>query len=405
MPMKVVGIQSSGRASGPTIERIAFRRYRIPFKKVFATSQEASEFRYGAIVLVWLAGGRLAGTGEMAPLPLSSPEALCQALVPGPAIASQLAGQTPTQALGWIGQQIQESGRIGEKVPASLVCGLETAIIDALCKSTGGASLAQALGTRVVLGELNGPPLENRLRKPAVTVNAIIGTTTITESVNSAIAAVAAGYRSLKLKVGLQGSRVEREIELVRVVRESIGPGIELRLDANGAWSLSQATTVLEACVPYDIAYIEQPLPVAELHQLPTLRERTAALIALDEAVTDYAAARRILDAGLADVLIVKPQVVGGLGVSRQIIEEAAERGVECVLTSSIESGIGIAATLQLAAALPQVRLACGLATLPLLADDLILEELSVKLGAIELPPGEGIGVTVDEAALDHYAL
>jgi o-succinylbenzoate synthase len=238
-----------------------------------------------------------------------------------------------------------------------------------------------------------------------VLVNAVIAEDNPADSVRTAALAATAGFRCLKLKVGIQRP-VEREIELVRTVRDCIGPDLELRLDANGAWSLSEATTVLNGCAPYHIQYVEQPLPVsAGLPEMRALRQRTHVPLAWDETVVDLSSARRVLAGEVADVLVIKPQVVGGLRMSHKIIQEAVTLGVECVLTSSIESGIGIAATLQLASALPEIHLASGLGTLPLLADDLIREALPVRSGFISVPQASGLGVTLDEHALTSYQM
>jgi o-succinylbenzoate synthase len=233
-------------------------------------------------------------------------------------------------------------------------------------------------------------------------VNALIGEISLSDSVDQAVKAAAAGFSCIKLKVGGR-RRPEQDIEVVRAVRQAIGPDIALRLDANGAWGFPEATAVLSGCRAYDPQYVEEPLASALLHELPALRDRTGVPIALDEALADLSDVQSILEGRYADVLVIKPQVVGGLRMSQKIIQAASRRGIECVLTSSIESGIGVAAILQLAAALPEVRLASGLATLPLLADDLILEQLPVRAGAISTPAANGLGVWVDETALAHY--
>src|SRR5207249_805711 len=104
-----------------------------------------------------------------------------------------------------------------------------------------------------------------------------------------------------------------------------------------------------------DIQYVEQPLKANDLTGMHNLRQAVPIPIAADEAVYDLISARRVLAAQAADVLILKPQLVGGLHVSRQIIQEAREHGVHCVITSAIETGIGIAASLHLIAASPEV--------------------------------------------------
>src|SRR5439155_14656372 len=122
--------------------------------------------------------------------------------------------------------------------------------------------------------------------------------------------------------------------------------------------------------------------------------------IAADEALYNLDSAQHILDNEAADILIIKPQLAGGLRAGQQIIRLAAEHAVQSVITSTIEAGIGLVAALHLAASSPEITLECGLATLHLLADDLIVEDLPVHNGYLSLPPGSGLGVRLDKDAL-----
>jgi o-succinylbenzoate synthase len=356
----------------------------------FTTSQGSMTMRYGAVIEVTLLNGQK-GIGEVAPLPFQEWAILQRAMEAAPQLAAKLVGKSVEQALSYLSRC-----GLSNQVHASLQCGVDTALLDALGKHQH-RSLASELATAPTTSSKSPP-------QPAgVLVNAVIAEDNLADSVRMAALASTVGFTCLKLKVGAQ-HRVERDIELVREVRDHIGPDIEIRLDANGAWSLPEATTVLNSCAPYRIQYAEQPLPVsASLRQMRALRQRTPVPLAWDEAVVDLSSARRMLAGEVADVLVIKPQVVGGLHISREIVQEAATHGVECVLTSSIESGIGIAATLQLASALPEIHLACGLGTLPILADDLIHETLPVRSGFISVPQISGLGVTLDEQALASY--
>ena len=381
--MSMVNNDNRGETTTPAIRNVGWRTYRLPFRERFSTSREAATYRFGAIVEVSLETG-VKGLGEVAPLPLSHPAALAAALEPAPALLAELTGQSLDEALGNLERYVES-----RSLPVSLICGVETALLDALARQLG-----RRLST--LLASFKGPV------KTAVPVNALIGEISLSDSVDQAVEAAAAGFSCIKLKVGGR-RRPEQDIELVRAVRQAIGPDIALRLDANGAWSFPEATAVLSGCRAYDPQYVEEPLASALLHELPALRDRTGVPIALDEALADLSDVQSILEGRYADVLVIKPQVVGGLRMSQKIIEAASRRGIECVLTSSIESGIGVAAILQLAAAMPEVRLASGLATLPLLADDLILEQLPVRAGAISTPAANGLGVWVDETALARY--
>lgn len=196
---------------------------------------------------------------------------------------------------------------------------------------------------------------------------------------------------------------VQEEVERVAAVRDTIGPKIRLRLDVNEAWDIQQAQAILLRCVLYDIEYVEQPVKADNLEAMGMLCRSVPIPIAADEAISDLNSARRVLESEAAAVLIVKPQLAGGLRVGQQIVQEAAQYGVQCVITSSIETGVGIAAALHLAAATPIITQACGFSTLDMLVDDLLVEDLPIQDGYMIVPTGDGLGVTLDREALEFY--
>jgi len=271
-------------------------------------------------------------------------------------------------------------------LPAATACGLEIAVLDALGQAHG-CSVAKLLGTR-----------EPRHMLP---VNAIIGAATTEAAILDAQKAVAAGFGCVKLKLGHE---TQDNIERVASVRKAIGPTIHLRLDANAAWTFEQARTILSACAQCDIQYVEQPLPADDLVSMCKLRQSVSVPIAIDEALCNLESAQRILAQQAAAILIVKPQLAGGLRVAQQIIQMATAHDVPCVITSTIETGIGLTAALHLAAASPEVTLECGLATLHLLEDDLLLEHLPIHAGSLIVPTAPGLGVHLNRAALAKYS-
>ncbi len=200
-------------------------------------------------------------------------------------------------------------------------------------------------------------------------------------------------------------------VDRVRAVREAIGTDVRLRLDVNGAWDPPTAEDRLEALARFDLEYVEQPLAGDDAAALADLRRRVRVPIAADETVTSVKAARELLEAGAVDVLVVKPARVGGLVVGAEIATLAAEHGVPVVVSTLFETGIGIAAALAMAAALPEVDgtpggVDHGLATAGLLEHDLLRGELVVEDGRMWLPdsPGPGgLGIEVDLAAVDRY--
>jgi L-alanine-DL-glutamate epimerase-like enolase superfamily enzyme len=195
-------------------------------------------------------------------------------------------------------------------------------------------------------------------------------------------------------------------------VRSAVGDAVALRLDVNGTWSPADAAERLRVLAGVGLQYVEQPLSPSALASAATLRDRTGTPLAADEAVASVEAARAILDAGAADVLVVKPARVGGPAAVGAIAALAAQRGVPIVISSLFETGVGLAAALACAATLPDVpgwpaaERDHGLATADLLADDLLVRPLAIAAGRMHAPGGPGSGghgVTVDVKAVTRY--
>ena len=225
-----------------------------------------------------------------------------------------------------------------------------------------------------------------------IPVNATVGDGSPVDTADAVAAAVDAGYDCCKLKVG--NRPVSEDVERVRTVRERVGEDVTLRADANGAWSQSQAADALDAFASLDVAYVEQPLPADDLASHAELRGRGVD-IALDESLVD----RRVdsvLDADAADVLILKPMVLGGPGNAHTLAMRARGQGVEPVVTTTIDAVVARLAALHVAAAIPDVA-PCGLATGDRLATDLARDPATVTDGAMAVPQEVGLGVTHTE--------
>ena len=165
------------------------------------------------------------------------------------------------------------------------------------------------------------------------------------------------GFRVLKLKVGTAAPSTD----IARIEAARDGGGVLLRLDANRAWSEEAATEVLTATAAPDIEYVEEPLHSHDLNELVRLRRRTGVPLAMDESVGDTAALTRLAECGVCDTLVVKLARVGGPIAGLQLGRQARALGLRVVVTDSIESGIGRAAALHVAAALPPPHQAIGL--------------------------------------------
>jgi O-succinylbenzoate synthase len=223
-----------------------------------------------------------------------------------------------------------------------------------------------------------------------VPVNAVIPAVAPDEAAALALDAVEAGMGCVKVKVG-DGDDLGR----VSAVRNAVGPGVKIRLDANGAWDLDTARARLEGLARFDIEVAEQP--VASLEDLARLRRLVAVPLAADEAVRDHHDARRLVRLGAADVLVVKVQPLGGVRAALAVVETA---GLPVIVTSMLETSVGLAAGLALAAALPDLPFACGLATALLLAADVTDDPLIPHDGVLDVR-----AVVPDTALLERYAL
>jgi o-succinylbenzoate synthase len=232
-----------------------------------------------------------------------------------------------------------------------------------------------------------------------VMVNALVGGASHAELAASARDAVRRGHRTLKLK--LLGGAIDRDVARVATVRGAIGDGPRLRLDANEAWDEDGALAAAARLDAFRIELIEQPVAADDLGALARVRAASPIAIAADESVRDPASAARVLAAGAADVLVLKPAALGGLRAARRIAADAERAGVDVLVTSFLDSSLGIAAAHQLAATLPRAAHAAGLATAPLLAYD-HATPFAFTDGAIVLPETAGLGLRPDPEALDR---
>jgi O-succinylbenzoate synthase len=191
----------------------------------------------------------------------------------------------------------------------------------------------------------------------------------------------ASGCRTAKVKVAERGQGPGEDVERVAAVRDALdaaGPGGRIRVDANGGWPVDEAARMLRALEKYSLEYAEQPC--ATLEELALLRRLTDIPVAADESVRKAADPLRVRAAGAADIVVVKVQPLGGV---RAALRVAQDCGLPAVVSSAVDTSVGLAAGVALAAALPELPYACGLATMSLLAGDVTADPLTEAGGAI----------------------
>lgn len=183
-----------------------------------------------------------------------------------------------------------------------------------------------------------------------------------------------AGCTTAKVKVAEPGQGLADDVARVSAVRDVLGPAGRIRVDANGAWTVDDAVTALRALDRFDLEYAEQPVPgIDGLRRLRVALARAAVdvRVAADEAVRKAEDPLRVATAGAADVVVVKVAPLGGVRAALDVAGAlGAEHGLPVVVSSALDTSIGISTGVALAAALPDLPYACGLGTVGLLAAD-----------------------------------
>ena len=346
-------------------------RVRIPFRRPFVTAAGTWHERDAWIVRLRASDGRV-GAGEAGLDPAADVPTLDRlAVTVRDAIASL---DRSDDLAGWL--RPDEAG-----APDPITLSVRAAI--------GGAALDLGLVT-----------LDGASPSPTVAVNATIATEDAEASVAEARRAVEDGFTTIKLKGGLERSTDEL-VGRLAAVRDAVGPRIAIRLDVNGAWDPATARDRLAGLAAIHLEYVEQPIPAGDVAALARVRAESPVPIAADESVASLSAARALLAAGAADVLVVKPGRVGGPSMAHAIACEAEAAGVGITISTLLETGVGLAAALRVAACFPDR--AHGLATADVLASDLLTTRLAIRDGRMSVPSDRCLGL--DEAALDRFAI
>lgn len=218
-----------------------------------------------------------------------------------------------------------------------------------------------------------------------------------------AAALVAAGFKTLKLKAGLD-HRVD--LAAFEGIRERVGPGITLRVDMNaGVASPKEALRRVRDYESFALEFVEQPLRGSDIAGMAFVRERTSIPIMADESVWDSADALAVVNAGAADLANIYVMEAGGLREARQAFAVCEAAGLAAMVGSMPEFGVGTAAQLHLGVTVPNLIEANDLCGFLYHQEDLLETPLQVDDGTIALPEGPGLGVTIDESRLRRWRI
>ncbi|MBI9113956.1 o-succinylbenzoate synthase [Sanguibacter suaedae] len=238
------------------------------------------------------------------------------------------------------------------------------------------------------------PPVRTR-----VPVNVTVPATTPERA--HAIVTASGGCTTAKVKVAERGQDVGEEIARLEAVRDALGSAGRIRVDANGAWDVPTALDRLRHLdrAAGGLEYVEQPCP--DVAGLAAVRRATHVPVAADESIRRAEDPYAVVRAEAADVVVLKVQPLGGV---RACLELAERIGLPVVVSSALESSVGLAAGVALAAALPDLPHACGLATSQLLARDVVPDPLLPVDGHLEVrrpePDADSLAAT-DAGSVD----
>lgn len=201
------------------------------------------------------------------------------------------------------------------------------------------------------------------------------------------VAAVLARYdgcTTAKVKVAERGQSLADDVARVAAVREAMGADAAVRVDANGGWSLDDAWSAVTALAPYGLEYVEQPCATVE--ELAALRKQLArngveVLVAADESIRKADDPMRVKALGAADVAVLKVAPLGGVRAALRVAEQL---DLPVVVSSALDSSVGMSAGVAFAAALPELPFACGLGTIELFDGDVVTDSLVPQRGHLD---------------------
>ncbi|MBT5413971.1 MAG: mandelate racemase [Rhodospirillaceae bacterium] len=358
------------------VEAVAFRAARRPWHAAFGTVLE-SEY---AVVFVESEDGHV-GVGEVATI--WSRKGRAQARDINEIVAPQLVGKDALR-LNELCLLVRDAlGREGNPAKA----GVDIALHDLVGKALG-----------LPVHQLLGGKVRDRFR-----LSHSINMASPEEMAAEAVFLVERGFRTLKLKAGIDHSNDLRALELIR---DAVGPDITLRVDLNaGVASPKEAVRQIGALESFALEFVEQPVKGPDLEGMAFVRKRTGVPIMADESLWTSADAAALARLGAADLGNIYVMEAGGLREGRQAFATLEAAGISCMLGSMPEFGIGTAAQLHLGSTVPNLLETNDLCGFDYQLEDYLEDPLTIEDGSIAVPEGPGLGVELDLEKLEAWRI
>lgn len=347
----------------------------------FANAYVTKKIQKSAVVRITTADGTV-GLGNIDPSPGYSLETIEQSLG---ALRQHLAPAVQ-------GHDAGNPHRINEVMDAALAgyldakAAIEMACVDAFARHLG-----------IAVHEYLGGAVADDLA-----FNAWIGILPPDEAAREAASWHERGFRSAKIKVG---GDIRADRDRVQAVREAVGSGMQLRVDANAGYGVEQAIELGKLLEPFDLQLLEQPVAADDLDGMARVKQAIGIPVMADEAITDHASLIAVIRKQCADIVKFKVMKQGGFLNCRRMVETATAAGLRVVIGHGFGLGINTVAEIMLASTsrsvLPGLECVGPLKTV----DDIVTVKLDLGRGRLALPAGSGLGVELDEAKLERYRL
>jgi len=387
---RVFALPANSLNRAKRIESITIYRLAIPFHQIFRHSAQSRSESDALILRVKDSDGEI-GYGEALPRPYVTgedtkstiahlrdrlaPRIFSSAWTPG----WDMFDDFSARFVDWTKSEVKNVTAWN-----AAFCAVELALLDWSLRSLN-CSLADFL-----------PPARNQ-----VVYSGVISSDNPTEAASQAKRVVKFGLRQLKIKVGTAD-----DYERIAAVRQSVGDDVELRADANGAWSADQAVAQLNRLGPFDLRVIEQPVPADDLAGMRRVREETGLSVMADESLVTIEQARRLIEARACDYVNIRLSKCGGITGSLAVAKLAHEAGIKIQVGAQVgETAILSAAARTFAAHLPALAFAEGSFGTWLLSEDVAFEEVNFGYaGVAPLLKTRGLSVTVKDETLARLA-
>jgi L-alanine-DL-glutamate epimerase-like enolase superfamily enzyme len=366
----------------PKIERVEVFGVAMPLLGTFTSAGISKQVTKCVVVRITASDGTIG---------ISSAEPSAAAKSPGtaPELAAAIRERI-TPAL--IGQDPTNMNRLIE-------------LLDGLTPDQPGAAAAVEMACVELASRLQGVPLYTYLGgavQTSVQFNGWIGELPPEEAAAEGLRWLKAGFRSAKIKVG---SGVEKDASRVAAVREAVGRGMKLRMDANMQYDADTSLRLARMVKEYDVQLFEQPVPQRDLAGMARVRREGGIPVMADESVSDHASLIAVIRADAADYVKFGIKQAGGILRAARMLATAEAAGLPVVIGHGFGLDPSTLAEVMLAASSRNVLPGLECVGPLKVKDTIATSRLDISTGSLPLPPGPGLGISLEESKLEQYRM